>query len=137
MKDIRLSETTIKALSKKSTITLVAGKARVFSTQDPDFVRADIGELCDSDLVTKRGKKMQAYRPAQPLHFLLKMWLIIVVGAMMSVGGSAFAEINPSLLSGLKARNIGPAGMSGRIAAIDVVEADTNIIYVGAASGGV
>ena len=44
--EIRLPESAIKTLSKKSTITLVAGKARVLSVQDPDFVRADIGELC-------------------------------------------------------------------------------------------
>ncbi|TAL50884.1 MAG: hypothetical protein EPN92_01245 [Chitinophagaceae bacterium] len=36
-----------------------------------------------------------------------------------------------------KPRNIGPAGMSGRITAIDAVVADPNIIFVGAASGGV
>lgn len=44
--DIRLPESTVKTLSKKSTITLVAGKARILSAKDPDFVRADIGELC-------------------------------------------------------------------------------------------
>ncbi|MGB2762979.1 MAG: pyridoxal phosphate-dependent aminotransferase [Candidatus Aminicenantaceae bacterium] len=43
---IYLPELTIKTLSKKSTITVVAGKARALSTEDPDFVRADIGELC-------------------------------------------------------------------------------------------
>ena len=37
----------------------------------------------------------------------------------------------------LKARNIGPAGMSGRITTIDAVVANPNIVYVGAASGGV
>ena len=36
-----------------------------------------------------------------------------------------------------KPRNIGPAGMSGRITAVDVVLDNTNIIYLGAASGGV
>lgn len=36
-----------------------------------------------------------------------------------------------------KPRNIGPAGMSGRIVAIDAVHSNPNIIYVGAASGGV
>ncbi len=40
-------------------------------------------------------------------------------------------------LSGLKARSIGPAGMSGRITAIDAVHDNPNIIYLGAASGGV
>ena len=37
----------------------------------------------------------------------------------------------------LKPRSIGPAGMSGRITAIDAVVANPDIIYVGAASGGV
>jgi len=36
-----------------------------------------------------------------------------------------------------KPRNIGPAGMSGRITAIDAVASNANTIYVGAASGGV
>ncbi|MBM4176787.1 MAG: hypothetical protein FJ213_11550 [Ignavibacteria bacterium] len=39
-------------------------------------------------------------------------------------------------LHGLKARSIGPAGMSGRITSIDVVLKDPSIIYVGTASGG-
>jgi aspartate/methionine/tyrosine aminotransferase len=43
---IQLPDLTIKTLSKKSTITLIAGKARALSAEDPDFVRADIGELC-------------------------------------------------------------------------------------------
>ncbi|TAD82067.1 MAG: hypothetical protein EAY75_16765 [Bacteroidetes bacterium] len=37
----------------------------------------------------------------------------------------------------LKARSIGPAGMSGRVTSIDAVHAQPNTIYVGAASGGV
>lgn len=39
--------------------------------------------------------------------------------------------------SNWKPRNIGPAGMSGRITTIDAVVADPNTIYIGAASGGV
>lgn len=45
--------------------------------------------------------------------------------------------IDPALLAGMKARSIGPAGMSGRTAAIDAVAANPNIIYIGAATGGV
>jgi len=37
----------------------------------------------------------------------------------------------------LKARNIGPAGMSGRVTSIDVVTNNPDIIYIGSASGGV
>ncbi|WP_340075072.1 VPS10 domain-containing protein [Leptobacterium sp. I13] len=39
-------------------------------------------------------------------------------------------------IKGMKPRNIGPAGMSGRVTAIDVVESNTDIMYVGTASGG-
>jgi len=46
IEEIKLPDSAIKTLSKKSTITLIAGKARILSTEDPDFVRADIGELC-------------------------------------------------------------------------------------------
>jgi photosystem II stability/assembly factor-like uncharacterized protein len=53
---------------------------------------------------------------------------------LLSLGG--FAETDPDLFSGLTARSIGPANMSGRIGAIDAVASDPNIIYVGAATGG-
>ncbi|MCF6223692.1 MAG: hypothetical protein L3J34_08185 [Flavobacteriaceae bacterium] len=46
-------------------------------------------------------------------------------------------EIDIKKLKGIKPRAVGPAGMSGRITAIDVVNDKPNIIYVGAASGGV
>ncbi|RMD85971.1 MAG: hypothetical protein D6813_15580, partial [Calditrichaeota bacterium] len=46
------------------------------------------------------------------------------------------AQIDPQLLAGLKARSIGPAGMSGRVTAIDVVLSNPDIIYIGAATGG-
>jgi photosystem II stability/assembly factor-like uncharacterized protein len=46
-------------------------------------------------------------------------------------------NISLDQLKALKPRSIGPAGMSGRITAIDVVHNDQNTWYVGAASGGV
>jgi photosystem II stability/assembly factor-like uncharacterized protein len=56
--------------------------------------------------------------------------------------GSLFAQNNyrydAATVSGLPARNIGSATMSGRIAALDAVEQDGRItVFVGAASGGV
>ncbi len=45
--------------------------------------------------------------------------------------------IDPDLLAGLAPRSIGPAGMSGRVAAIAAVESNPNIVYAGAATGGV
>ncbi len=39
-------------------------------------------------------------------------------------------------LHGLKARSIGPAGMSGRVTSIDVVLNNPSIMYIGTASGG-
>ncbi len=47
-----------------------------------------------------------------------------------------YAQIDAELLAGLKARSIGPASMSGRVAAIDAVASNPDIVYVGAATGG-
>ena len=49
----------------------------------------------------------------------------------------AHAEIDSSLLAGMQARAVGPAGMSGRIAVVTGVAGDPTTIYVGAATGGV
>src|SRR4051794_39552423 len=45
--------------------------------------------------------------------------------------------IDPDLLAGLSARSIGPAVMSGRLPALDVVESDPDVMYAGGAAGGV
>ncbi len=45
--------------------------------------------------------------------------------------------IDMSLFEKIKPRNIGPAGMSGRVTAIDAVVSNPNIIYIGTAAGGV
>lgn len=53
-------------------------------------------------------------------------------------GGLLFGQkIDVEQLKGLKIRNIGPAGMSGRVTSIDVDLSDSDIIYAGTASGGV
>ena len=46
-------------------------------------------------------------------------------------------KLKTDLFKNMKARAIGPAAMSGRITAIDAVVANPDIIYAGAASGGV
>ena len=62
----------------------------------------------------------------------------ILLGVATSlVAQAAYSQIDIDLFAGLKARSIGPATDSGRVTAIDVVETDTNTIYIGAADGGV
>jgi photosystem II stability/assembly factor-like uncharacterized protein len=58
-------------------------------------------------------------------------------GGLIVASSAAFAAIDPDKLHGLAPRSIGPAGMSGRIAAIDAVESDPDTVYVGAATGGI
>ena len=55
---------------------------------------------------------------------------------ILAAASTARSQTDITGLAGLKARSIGPSGMSGRISAIDAVNADPNIIYVGAATGG-
>lgn len=63
--------------------------------------------------------------------------LSICVVLVLSSSPVFAAAVNPGLLAGLEARSIGPAGMSGRVAAIDALPSDPLTIYVGAATGGV
>jgi photosystem II stability/assembly factor-like uncharacterized protein len=70
----------------------------------------------------------------------LSVWL---AGAALLCGGAqagaqAAYRFDAATVSGLPARNIGSATMSGRIAAVDAVEENGRItVFVGAASGGV
>ena len=50
----------------------------------------------------------------------------------------SFAQkVDMDMFKAMKTRAIGPAGMSGRITAIDAVHDNPNIIYAGSASGGI
>ncbi len=55
----------------------------------------------------------------------------------MLVSLNTWAALDASLMEGLKARAIGPAAISGRVAAIDALASNPNHIVVGAATGGV
>lgn len=53
------------------------------------------------------------------------------------VSAAAFSQtLDMSLFKDIKPRNIGPAGMSGRVTSIDVVTSNPDIIFIGTASGG-
>src|SRR6056300_1058544 len=62
------------------------------------------------------------------LYVFLSLFLIQILTAQ---------HIDPKWMQGIAPRNIGPGGMSGRVTAIDVVIDNTDIMYVGTASGGV
>jgi photosystem II stability/assembly factor-like uncharacterized protein len=72
----------------------------------------------------------------------LALSLAIVTGVLAQSSGSpqqpATIKVDSETISGLGARNIGSAAMSGRIAALDAVQEGQRLtIYVGAASGGI
>ena len=60
-----------------------------------------------------------------------------VLASLVTLAAVQDPPVDSDLFGGLQARSIGPAVMSGRIAAVDVVAGDRLTIYVGAASGGV
>lgn len=62
---------------------------------------------------------------------------IICFMTLFYISPSSGQKMDMEKLKGMKPRSIGPAGMSGRITAIDVVVSNPDIIYAGAASGGV
>ncbi len=68
----------------------------------------------------------------------LVLTLLISQVTLLAIHPStALAALDPQLLQGLEARAIGPAAVSGRISAIDVVHNNPNRIIIGVATGGV
>ncbi len=64
--------------------------------------------------------------------------LLLGLGIQCNIGlAQSTTKIDENTFGEIKARQIGPATMSGRIAAIDAVNSDPRILYVGAAGGGV
>ncbi len=63
--------------------------------------------------------------------------LFFFVFSCREVNSQKRSPLNKYTFGGYEARHIGPATMSGRIAALDAVNNDPRIIYVGAASGGI
>jgi len=66
--------------------------------------------------------------------------LVVTFGSAMSqtTQPAAVVRVDSETISGLGARNIGSAAMSGRVAALDAVQEGSRLtVYVGAASGGV
>ena len=59
------------------------------------------------------------------------LFIISIISTILYADG-----LDMEKLKGMQARSIGPAGMSGRVTAIDVVLANTDVMYVGTASGG-
>ncbi len=63
---------------------------------------------------------------------LLSLIVLLIVNVAFSQ-----VRISPAVFGDLNARQIGPAVMSGRITAIDAVNTDSRIVWVGTAGGGV
>ena len=60
----------------------------------------------------------------------LRLWLLAAILVPTTW------RVDPELLAGMPARSIGPAGMSGRIAAIDGAASDPDLLWAGAGTGG-
>lgn len=66
----------------------------------------------------------------------MKNLLFLILCLFLGTNFSSAQTLDTKQLHGMKARNIGPAGMSGRVTAIDVNLSNPSIIYAGTASGG-
>ncbi|HMP98667.1 MAG TPA: xyloglucanase precursor, partial [Cyclobacteriaceae bacterium] len=67
------------------------------------------------------------------MKLLKHLYLLALVFVVTTVSAQ---KLDMEKLESMKPRSIGPAGMSGRVVAIDAVHSQPNIIYVGTASGG-
>ena len=71
------------------------------------------------------------------MKLLFTRTLLISIAILFPFSQTNAQKLKTDLFKNMKARAIGPAAMSGRITAIDAVVANPDIIYAGAASGGV
>jgi len=67
----------------------------------------------------------------------IRTFLLAIASVLAVSVNPAVVALDADLLAGMRARSVGPAGMSGRIAAIAAVASDPKTIVIGAASGGV
>ncbi|WP_297334948.1 hypothetical protein [Algoriphagus sp.] len=65
----------------------------------------------------------------------MKKFYLLILLILLGIGVHA-QQTDMDWFKSMKTRNVGPAGMSGRITAIDAIDADPSIIYAGSASGG-
>jgi photosystem II stability/assembly factor-like uncharacterized protein len=63
--------------------------------------------------------------------------LLVVLSAWTTLPGTAPAQQVRDPFASMRAREIGPAGMSGRVSDVEVALRDRSVMYVGAATGGV
>lgn len=70
------------------------------------------------------------------MKYLMRITLFMGL-IFLSVPNLSAQQLDMDLLKGMEPRNVGPAGMSGRITAIDVVHSNPDIMYAGSASGGI
>jgi photosystem II stability/assembly factor-like uncharacterized protein len=70
-------------------------------------------------------------------NFIGRSLMLSALAASLLQPVASGQQLDTSKLKGMKARSIGPAGMSGRVTAIDAVVSRPDIIYIGTASGGV
>ena len=61
---------------------------------------------------------------------LVMLWMFATQPASLA------QKVDMDQFKSMKARNVGPAAMSGRITAIDAIDENPQIIYAGSASGG-
>ncbi|MFQ5630238.1 MAG: hypothetical protein ACE5I1_15825, partial [bacterium] len=70
------------------------------------------------------------------LYSIPKRYHLIALTILFAFSIVHAQPLDMNKLNGFKPRNIGPAGMSGRVAAVAVARTNPDIIFVGAASGG-
>jgi photosystem II stability/assembly factor-like uncharacterized protein len=85
------------------------------------------------------NESMNTRRSHLSLLTKLSMWSgVALFGCAVLASGQTGYKYDAATVSGLPARNIGSAMMSGRVAAVDAVDENGRItVFVGAASGGV
>ena len=70
------------------------------------------------------------------MHKRITQLIAVAAMLLMTCAPLLAQKVDMSQFKGMKPRNVGPAGMSGRVTAIDAIHDNPDVIYAGTASGG-
>jgi photosystem II stability/assembly factor-like uncharacterized protein len=98
---------------------------------------APVALLAPLALLARTSLAFRALRTLRTLRVLSVLCFACLSALSNAATTVAVAQqLDSTTIAGMKARSIGPAGMSGRVAAIESLPSNPDIIYVGAATGG-
>ena len=71
------------------------------------------------------------------VHWRRRLPVVLALSVLVGLAPPAVAQFRAERFAQIRGRSVAPDGMSGRVADVDVVRSNPNVIFVGSSTGGV